>query len=122
MKDPIKGAQMLHEQLGILDGDQLQQIETLTALGQKDQAVAIITQALAQRLDEAKAAGLGVRGEFGQLIDVLSNVYNWIGKVTEGFGREEETLLEDLIPALHQAGQAHRDAAAAAAQQAQNEV
>lgn len=122
MQDPIKGAQLLHDKLGILDGDQLTQIQTLTALGQKDQAVAIITQALAQRLDEAKTAGLGLRGEFGQLIDTLSNVYNWIGQVTEGFGREAETLLEDLIPALHQAGQAHRDAAAAAAQQAHNEA
>lgn len=122
MKDPVKGAKELHEQLGILDGDQLQQIQTLTELGQKDEAVAIITQALKGRVDEAKTAGVGLRGEYGQLIDVLSNVYNWIGQVTEGFGREAETLLEDLIPALHQAGQAHRDAAAAAANQAQQEA
>lgn len=122
MKDPVKGAQMLHEQLGILDGDELNQIETLTALGQRDQAVAIITQALSHRLDEAKTAGLGLRGGFEQLIDVLSNTYNWIGKVTEGFGAEAERLVEDLIPALHQAAQAHRDAAEAARHQAQNEA
>jgi hypothetical protein len=73
-------------------------------------------------MDEAKAAGLGLRGEFTQLIDVLSNVYNATGQVIEGFGREAETLLERLIPALHEAGQAHRDAAAAAKQQAQNEA
>jgi hypothetical protein len=122
MQDPIRGAKELHEQLGILDGDQLEQIQTLSALGDKDQAVAIITEALKQRIDEAHQAGVGVRGEFGQLIDVLSNTYHWIGQVTEGFGREAETLLETLIPALHAAGQAHRDAAAAAAQQAQNEA
>jgi phage-related minor tail protein len=122
MKDPVKGAQELHDELGILSGDQLEQIQRLDAIGAKDQAVAIITQALTERVNEAKDAGVGLRGEFGQLVDVLSNVYNWIGQVSEGFGREAETLLEDLIPALHQAAQAHRDVAAAASQQAQNEA
>jgi hypothetical protein len=122
MKDPVKGAKELHEQLGILDGDQMQQIETLTALGRKDEAVAIITQALAHRLDEARQAGLGTRGAFGQLIDVVSNLYEKIGQLNAAFEQEKETLWEHLIPALGRAAQAHRDVAAAAAHQAQNEA
>jgi Prophage tail length tape measure protein len=121
MREPNKGAKELHESLGILDGDQLQQIETLTALGEKEKAVDIITGALKQRIDEAKEAGIGSRGVFGQLIDTLSNLYDTIGRVTDAFGYEAQTLMGVLIPALGATIKAHREAAAAAAQQIQNE-
>lgn len=122
MKDPVRGAQDLHDQLGILDGAQLEQINRLVALGDTTGAQIIITQAYIERIREAKQAGADLTAGYGSLINVLSNVYNWIGKVTEGFGREAETIAETLIPGLHQLAQAHRDAAAAAQHQKDEET
>lgn len=122
MKDPVKGAKDLHDQLGILDGAQLEEIDRLVALGDKTGAQIIITQAYIERIREAKQAGADLTAGFGSLINVLSDVYEKIGQVSEGFGREAETIAEDLIPGLHRLAQAHRDAAAAAQHQIDEET
>jgi phage-related minor tail protein len=83
MQDPIKGAKDLHDQLGILDGDQIEQIQRLTDLGEKDQAVAILAQALKDRTDELHSAGVGLTGGLGAVVDALSNVWTWLGNVNE---------------------------------------
>ena len=114
MEDPIKGAKELHDQLGILDGDQIEQIERLTELGQKEQAQAIISDALKQRVDELHSAGVGLTGGFEALLDVMSNLYTKFGDI-------EEKIAES-IPYFGQLRVAAQQAADAQAQIIQNQA
>lgn len=82
MQDPIKGAEELHKQLGILDGDQIQQIQRLTELGQKDQAVAILVAAYIQRMREANEVGIGSEGILGRVANAFSNLAGAVGRAT----------------------------------------
>lgn len=82
MQDPIRGSEELHRQLGILDGDQMNQIRRLVELGDKDQAVTILLQAYIQRINEANQAGVGAVGMLGELKNSFSNLWGWIGKTS----------------------------------------
>jgi hypothetical protein len=82
MQDPIKGAEEPHNLLHVLDGMQLDQIRTLTELGDKQGADAIIIQALVERMKDAKAAGVGVNGTFDAMKAEFSGLYTWLGSVS----------------------------------------
>jgi hypothetical protein len=86
MRDPAKGAQTLHDQIGILDGATLEHIRTLTAAGEKDQAVAILVEALAKRFDEASAAGVRANGGFAEMGAHLKDLIDGFGKLTQQIG------------------------------------
>lgn len=83
MADPVKGAQELHNSLGILDGDQLKQIQNLVAMGDKEKAVEIITHALDVRFGEAHAAGIGLGGELNALKLGFSFLWQEIAKAND---------------------------------------
>jgi hypothetical protein len=83
MRDPVKGAEDLNASLGILDGTTMEHIRTLSAMGDKDGAVTALVQALQQRMDEAKASGVGLSGQFSQMTARLSDLWTWLGKVNE---------------------------------------
>lgn len=83
MEDPIKGAEELNRQLGILDGTQMNAIRTAAEQGDKEQAVAIITQGLQQRIREANDAGIGLNGTWGDMTADLSNLWGWLGRVSD---------------------------------------
>lgn len=85
MKDPIKGAEELNDQLGILDSTQLEQIRTMVDAGDKTGAVNLITKALKERVDEANQSGVGLNSTFGEMGSQLSNLWNKIGQVTNAF-------------------------------------
>lgn len=95
MRDPIKGAQDLNAQLGILDSTQLEQIRTMTEAGDKEGAVAILTKALKERTDEAAAAGVHMNSVFGTMAAKLSDVWTWLGNVTDAFARMSARMLSD---------------------------
>ena len=82
MHDPIKAAQLLNEQLGILDGTQIEQIRTLTEAGDKTSAVNVIEQALRQRLEEATRAGAEFNTTTESMSSGLSNLWHWLGNAT----------------------------------------
>jgi len=111
MKDPTKGAEELNSKLDILDSTQLQQIKTAQAAGDQEKADAILLQALQKRIDEARGAGVGLNGEFGQLASGASNFWSWLGKVNE-----QLTLFNELGFASGRVqAQAQANAASAAA-------
>jgi hypothetical protein len=83
MRDPVKGAEDLNQSLGILDSTAMEHIRTLSEMGDKDGAVAALVQALQQRMDDAKASGVGLSGEFSQMTARLSDLWTWLGKVNE---------------------------------------
>lgn len=81
MADPAHGAETLNAQLHILDAATLDHIRSLEALGDKEGAVTLLMQALTRRTDEAKAAGVGLTGQFGQLAAGAVNLWTELGKV-----------------------------------------
>lgn len=83
MRDPVKGAEDLNQSLGILDSTTMEHIRTLSEMGDKDGAVTALVQALQQRMDDAKASGVGLTGQFSQMTAQLSNLWTWLGKVNE---------------------------------------
>jgi phage-related minor tail protein len=83
MRDPVKGAEDLNAQLGIVDSTTMEHIRTLSELGDKEGAVALLVKALQERMDDAKAAGVGLGGQFTELTTDLSNMWTWIKKVNE---------------------------------------
>jgi hypothetical protein len=93
MEEPVRGAKELHDQLGILNGDQIEQIQRLTELGDKEKALAILMGALKEREDEANRAGVGSIGIWGQMVNSLSNLWGWIGKVNIGL-----SIMDSLLP------------------------
>lgn len=86
MRDPVKGAQMLHDQLGILDATAMEHVRAATAMGDKDQAVAIIVEVLARRFDDAQAAGARANGGFDQMGAKLKDLIEGFGKLTQQIG------------------------------------
>lgn len=112
MKDPVKGAQELHQQLGILDGDQLNQIQRLSDLGEKDKAVAILIKAYTDRVNDAHTAGVGFASGFGMIVNGLSNMWGWLGRVNERLN-EYNILLNQGGAAGFEAAKAQQAAAQA---------
>jgi hypothetical protein len=86
MKDPAKGARDLNDQLGFLDATELQQIQTLSDLGDKTDAQARLTQDLTQYEGEANAAAGGLTGGFYEMAAQASLLATWIGKVNDELG------------------------------------
>lgn len=81
MADPAKGAVELNNQLGILDQTTLDHIKSLAAMGDKEGAVAVLTDALRHREDEANAAGVGLRNSFDNLKLGATFLWQEIAKV-----------------------------------------
>jgi hypothetical protein len=78
-KDPVKGAKDLHDQLGILDGDQIEEINRLSELGDKQGAINVLYQAYKQRIDEANNAGVGATSTWGEMKNAVSDLWKWLG-------------------------------------------
>lgn len=114
MKDPVRGAKELHEQLGILNGDQLEQIQRLSDLGDKQGAVTILVKAYIDRINEANRAGVGAAGSFGHMANELSDLWHWFNEasdaaagfaanlVTFGLLKKTEVQAKANADALHQ--------------------
>lgn len=82
MRDPVAGAKMLHEQLGILDGTQMEQIRIAAEMGDQQQAVAIILKAFQDRMDSANDSGIGLNSTWGNMKAGLHDLFDWLGKAT----------------------------------------
>lgn len=85
MQDPVRGAETLNDRLNLLDATQLEQIRSLVAAGDKTQAVAILTQALTQRMDEARAAGVSATIGWDNMSNSLANLGRWLGDVNQRY-------------------------------------
>lgn len=83
MADPAKGAEELNSKLEFLDQTTLQHIETLSNLGDKEEAQNILLDALKTRTDLAREAGVGMQGNWSDLVSQASILWNWIGKVNQ---------------------------------------
>lgn len=97
MHDPIKAAADLNDQLSILDRTQLEEIQTLTAQGDKTGAVAIITQALSERLGEAQKAGIQFNTSASETVQDLQNLFEWFGKATAAAANYAVTLSQGYL-------------------------
>ncbi|MDE1914745.1 MAG: phage tail length tape measure family protein [Sphingomonadales bacterium] len=86
MNDPIKGAEDLNAQLGILDSTQIEEIRRLTEQGDKTGAVNIVTQALRERIDAASEAGVKFTSVTQNIEAHLSNMIGLLGRATAAVG------------------------------------
>ncbi|KUR73858.1 hypothetical protein AQZ49_19860 [Novosphingobium sp. FSW06-99] len=113
MHDPVRGAEELNAELGILDSTQIKQIRTMSDAGDKAGAVAVIAEALRQRVDQAKSAGAEFNTIFSKSVTVLSDDYEWLGRVSAAYvGLAERVNIYNLATG-NQVKQAQAQAAAA---------
>jgi|GEM_PF-2551614 len=83
MRDPIKGAQTLNEQLSLLDATQMTEIRTAMQQGDQTRAVSVIMEALTQRTDEARTAGVGANTTWQTMTSTASDLAGMIGHAAD---------------------------------------
>ena len=85
MHDPVQASKELEEQLGILTAAQMGEIEALVAAGDKEKAASIISKALSEDIKENAKEATGLTGILNNFIKVLEGVWDWLGRVANGF-------------------------------------
>ena len=125
MKDPIKGAETLNAQLGILDSTQQAEIKRLDQQGDRTGAVNIVMKALKERTDQANAAGVGVNTTWQNMGATLSDLTGALGRAASAMGhfiaasgKNPDVALADTIAEGQRLAKA-RQATADAQRQAQ---
>lgn len=108
MRDPVRGAKDLHDQLGILNGDQIEQIQRLSELGDKQGAINVLYQAYKERIDDANRAGVGAVGTWGEMKNAVSSLYTWLGNVNDALLNHIGLLGDMRQAAAGAAGQEER--------------
>jgi hypothetical protein len=83
LADPTEAANALEQQLGILTAAEMEQIRVLTESGQKEEAVSIISKALAKDMHDNGTEATGLSGILNNLGKGLENVWTWMGKAAD---------------------------------------
>lgn len=138
--DPVKGAEMLNDRMGILDDTTMQHIQNLVEQGRQLEAQQVLFGALQPAIEGAAGKAHGLAKAWDQVASAASNAWDWMGRaisragtlsaisVQQGRGNWAAGLINTLRPggalaqydaAVRRQEETDRAAAAAAQQRAE---
>jgi phage-related minor tail protein len=83
LADPVRGAQQLKDQYGLLDGATVRYVKTLAAQGRQTEAQSALLAALGPRLADAEKAVTGLERVWRGLSNTLAEVYDNVGAAVD---------------------------------------
>ncbi|MBK5958119.1 hypothetical protein CCR97_08300 [Rhodoplanes elegans] len=98
--DPVKGAQSLNERIGFLDAKTLHYIQTLTEQGDRQRAIATLTDALRPKIEAAEASTSKWARAWNAVANAAPDAYDAMGRgvdrIVSGPSTQEQISLKTI--------------------------